>query len=85
MMNAFLEHGIPESPELVVALMQKNQFRRYIEWSRQFNGVVSAVFLLHYCEGFEDRCWDDARVMLCIGDACCLCILKATKCLPEFV
>ncbi|CAK9141597.1 unnamed protein product, partial [Ilex paraguariensis] len=53
--KAFLEHGIPDSPELV-ALMQKNQFKRYIEWS---------------------------RVMLCIGDACCLCILKATKCLPK--
>ncbi|CAK9171265.1 unnamed protein product [Ilex paraguariensis] len=25
------------------------------------------------------------RVMLCIGDVCCLCILKATKCLPESV
>ncbi|CAK9158026.1 unnamed protein product [Ilex paraguariensis] len=35
--------------------------------------------------GFEDSCWDDARVMLCIGDVCCLCILKATKCLPESV
>ncbi|CAK9169278.1 unnamed protein product [Ilex paraguariensis] len=27
MMNAFLEHGIPESPELVVALMQKPSLR----------------------------------------------------------
>ncbi|GJY43710.1 ternary complex factor MIP1 protein [Tanacetum coccineum] len=61
MMNAFLEHGIPESPEMVVQLMQKathNCWRPLFEAVSRSNHFIRARLPyhsnIHLCEGCKD-------------------------------
>ncbi|KAL4314238.1 hypothetical protein S245_050974 [Arachis hypogaea] len=58
MLNAYLEHGIPESPEMVVALMQK---ARIIVGGQLFNAITIEHFILRLPYHLKFTCPKAAR------------------------
>ncbi|MED6221334.1 hypothetical protein PIB30_053491 [Stylosanthes scabra] len=58
MLNAYLEHGIPESPEMVVALMQK---ARIVVGGQLFNAITIEHFILRLPYHLKFTCPKAAR------------------------